>query len=311
MAKHADVALALAGDRVGSPRVKIRKKDIVAFFFLLPFGIPFLLLFVWPVAHGFYLSLTDYHLVKGTNNFVGLRNYINLFLHDPLFLTSLKNTVLFVALNVPGVVIVALGLALLLSYPIKGKALFRAVFVTPYFVSGAAASILFQFMFLPSGLVNYYLGKLGIQPFSLETNTVVAIGVIVLITVWWRVGLCTVVFLAGIEDIPRELYAAARVDGAGSWQCFRHITLPLLRPVMVFVIIIRLIATFSMFDQVYLVTRGGPYGSTRVLLQYLYETGFSYYNLGSASAIGWILFLLILSFSLLQLRYFRLSSAYH
>jgi ABC-type sugar transport system permease subunit len=154
------------------------------------------------------------------------------------------------------------------------------------------------------------LGKFGIQPFSVETSTAVAIGIVVLITVWWRVGLATVVFLAGLQDIPDEFYEAARIDGAGSWQCFRYITLPLLRPVMVFVIIIRLIATFSMFDQVYLVTRGGPYGTTRVLLQYLYETAFSYYNLGYGAAIGWILFFLILFFSLLQIRYFRLSSAY-
>ncbi|MDO8479672.1 MAG: sugar ABC transporter permease [Candidatus Rokubacteria bacterium] len=310
MAQHRDVTLPMTGDKIERRRIKLRTTDILPFLFLLPFAIPFLLLFVWPLLHGFYLSFTDYHLIKGTSNFVGFRNYINLFLHDPVFLTSLKNTLLFVALNVPVVVIVALGLALLLSYPLKGKALFRAVFVTPYFISGAATAILFQFIFLPSGLVNYYLGKLGIQSFSLETSTVVAICVIVLITVWWRVGLATVVFLAGIEDIPDQFYEAARVDGAGSWQCFRYITLPLLRPVMVFVIIIRLIATFSMFDQVYLVTQGGPYGSTRVLLQYLYETAFSYYNLGSGSAIGWILFFLILSFSLFQLRYLRLSSAY-
>jgi multiple sugar transport system permease protein len=291
-------------------RLTIRKKDVIPFVFLLPFGLPFLLLFVGPLLHGFYLSFTDYHLIKGAPKFVGLSNYLNLFLHDPIFLTSLKNTLLFVVLNVPGVVIIALGLAFLLRHPIKGKALFRAAFVTPYFFSGAATAILFQFMFLPSGLVNYYLGKLGIPPFSLQTNTVVAVVGIVVITIWWRVGLATVVFLAGLEDIPEEFYHAARVDGAGPWQCFRYITLPLLRPVMMFVIIIRLIATFSMFDQVYLVTQGGPYGSTRVPLQYLYETAFSYYNLGSGSAIGWILFFLILSFSLLQVKYFRLSSAY-
>lgn len=310
MAKPANVSFPAAGDQVKRRRITIRKRDLLPFIFLLPFSIPFLLLFVWPLLNGLYLTFTNFHLIKGTNTFIGLKNYIDLFLHDDLFLTSLKNTVVFVALNVPGVVIMALGLALMLSYPLRGKALFRAVFVTPYFISGAATAILFQFMFLPSGLVNYYLGKLGIQPFSVETNTLVAVCVVVLITIWWRVGLATVVFLAGLQDIPDELYEAARVDGAGPWHCFRHITLPLLRPVIVFVIIIRLIATFSMFDQVYLVTRGGPYGSTRVLLQYLYETAFSYYNMGLGSAIGWMLFFFILFFSLLQIRYFRLSSAY-
>ncbi len=310
MTPQTNISLPLAVDRIKLRRKRIRKKDLIPFLFLLPFGLPFLLLFVWPLLQGFYLTLTNYHLIKGTNKFVGFQNYLDLFFNDPLFLTSLKNTFIFVVLNVPVVVIISLGLALLLSYPIKGKALFRAVFVTPYFISGAAVSILFQYMFLPSGLVNYYLGKLGIQPFSVETSTVVAIFVVVLITVWWRVGLATVVFLAGLQDIPDEFYEAARIDGAGSWHCFRYITLPLLRPVMVFVIIIRLIATFSMFDQVYLVTRGGPYGSTRVLLQYLYETAFSYYNMGYGAAIGWILFFLILFFSLLQIKYFRLSSAY-
>jgi multiple sugar transport system permease protein len=304
------VARPTAGRRTERGRRAIRTKDIIPFVFLLPFGLPFLLLFVWPLISGFYLSFTDAHLIRGAPKFVGLANYVNLFRHDPVFLTSLKNTLLFVVLNVPSVVAIALGLALLLHRPIKGKALFRAAFVTPYFFSGAATSILFQFMFLPSGLLNYYLGKLGIPTFSLQTNTVVAIVVIVVITIWWRVGLATVVFMAGLEDIPDEFYQAARVDGAGTWQCFRYITLPLLRPVMMFVIIIRLIATFSMFDQVYLVTQGGPYGSTRVPLQYLYETAFSYYNLGSGSAIGWILFFFILVFSLLQVKYFRLSSAY-
>jgi ABC-type sugar transport system permease subunit len=310
MAKHPDVSIPLTVGKVEPRRKKIRKKDIIPFLFLLPFGIPFLLLFVWPLFHGLYITFTDYHLIKGTSNFVGLRNYINLFFHDPLFITSLKNTLLFVVINVPGVVFIALGIALMLSYPIRGRALFRAAFVTPYFISGAAAAILFQFMFLPSGMANYYLGKLGLQPFSVETNATVAICVIFLITVWWRVGLPTVVFLAGIQDIPDEFYEAARVDGAGAWQCFRHITLPLLRPVMVFVVIIRLIFTFSMFDQVYLVTQGGPYGSTRVLLQYLYEKAFSYYDMGTGSAIGWVLFFFILIFSLLQIRYQRLSSAY-
>jgi multiple sugar transport system permease protein len=310
MAKHTDISMPLTVDKVEPRRKKIRKKDIIPFLFLLPFGLPFLLLFVWPLFHGLYITFTNYHLIKGTSNFVGLKNYIDLFFHDPLFITSLKNTLLFVAINVPGVVIIALAIALMLSYPIKGRALFRAAFVTPYFISGAAAAILFQFMFLPSGMANYYLGKLGLQPFSVETNTTIAICVILLITVWWRVGLPTVVFLAGIQDIPDEFYEAARVDGAGAWQCFRYITLPLLRPVMVFVIIIRLIFTFSMFDQVYLVTQGGPYGSTRVLLQYLYEKAFSYYDMGTGSAIGWILFFFILIFSLLQIRYQRLSSAY-
>jgi multiple sugar transport system permease protein len=304
------VARPIAGRRNVRGRGAIRTKDIIPFAFLLPFGLPFLVLFVWPLVSGFYLSLTDAHLIRGAPKFVGLANYVHLLRHDPVFLSSLKNTLLFVVLNVPSVVAIALGLALLLHRPVKGKALLRAAFVTPYFFSGAAASILFQFMFLPSGLVNHYLGKLGIPTFSLQTNTVVAIVVIVVITIWWRVGLATVVFMAGLEDIPDEFYQAARVDGAGPWQCFRYITLPLLRPVMMFVIIIRLIATFSMFDQVYLVTQGGPYGSTRVPLQYLYETAFSYYNLGSGSAIGWILFFLILMFSLLQVKYFRLSSAY-
>ncbi len=305
-----EAALPLPRIRSGGRRFRVRKKHVAPILFLLPFAIPFLALFVWPLIHGFYLSLTDYHLIKGTSNFVGLQNYITLILHDPLFTTSFRNALIFVALNVPCVVAIALGLAMLLRYPMRGRAFFRAAFVAPYFVSGAAASILFQFMFLPSGLVNHYLRGFGFPVVSVQTNTAVAVCVIVLITIWWRVGLATVVFLAGLQDIPDELYDAARIDGAGGWRCFRHITLPLLRPVILFVVIIRLIATFSIFDQVYLVTQGGPYGTTRVPLQYLYETAFSYYNLGLGSAIGWLLFFLILAASLVQVRYFRLSSAY-
>lgn len=286
------------------------RRGLVAYLFLLPFLVPFLVLWVAPIAEGLYLSFTDSSLLEPEARFVGIDNYRRL-VGDESFRGSLGNTLLFVVQNVPVLMIVGLLLALVLNEPLHGRAAIRAAFVAPYLITGSAVAIAWQFMLNPTtGLVNRWLAsaELPSQRWLNEPGT--AMWVVTLITLWWRVGFPLLVILAALQDIPQDLYEAAKIDGASAFQRFRSITLPLITPVLIFVLIIRLIDSFKVFAQVYLVTEGGPFGSTRVVLQYLYERGFQDYQTGYAAAIGWMLFLVILIVTLVQLVVLRRIETY-
>ena len=266
---------------------------------------PFVLFWAVPIVHGLYLSFTNASLTAAEEQVVWLANYQRL-LADPVYRKSLGNTVLFVVENVPVLVVAGLLLALLLNQSMPGLAVIRAAFVAPYLITASAVAIIWQFVLDPTtGLLNAWLADLGLPAQRWLNEPGQAMGAIVLITLWWRVGFPLLVLLAGLQDIPGELFEAATLDGAGAWQRFSRITLPLLAPVLFFVLIIRLIDSFKVFAQVYLVTGVGPVGSTRVLLQYLYEVGFQDLRSGYASAIGWSLFVIILAVTLVQLRFLR------
>jgi ABC-type sugar transport system permease subunit len=281
------------------------RDTLTGYLFLAPFLVPFVLLWLVPIFNGLYLSFTNSNLVLAREDFVGLDNYQRL-LRDEIYLRSLTNTVVFVVENVPLLVAGGLLLALLLNEPLLGRAAIRAAFVAPYLITGSAVAIIWQFVLDPTtGLLNAWLADAGLPGQSWLNQPGQAMWAISLITLWWRVGFPMLVILAGLQDIPRVVYEAASIDGAGALERFRFITLPLLAPVLVFVVVIRLIDSFKVFAQVYLVTAGGPAGSTRVLLQYLYEAGFKDFRVGYAAAIGWSLFLIILAVTVLQLRFFR------
>jgi ABC-type sugar transport system permease subunit len=278
---------------------------LVAWAFLAPFLLPFLLFWILPIVHGLYVSFTNASLTAVQERFVGLENYRRL-LGDPVYRRSLANTVLFVVENVPLLVVGGLLLALLLNRALPGLALIRAAFVAPYLITASAVAIIWQFVLDPTtGLLNVWLAQVGLPAQQWLNEPGQAMGAIVLITLWWRVGFPFLVLLAGLQEIPGELHEAAKLDGAGAWQRFWRITLPLLAPVLFFVLIIRFIDSFKVFAQVYLVTGGGPVGSTRVLLQYLYEVGFQDFRSGYAAAIGWSLFLIILAVTAVQMRLLR------
>jgi multiple sugar transport system permease protein len=282
-----------------------RASRLTPYVFLAPFFALFALIWVLPILHGLYLSLTDASLTTEGERFVGLANYRRL-LGDPVYVRSLGNTVLFVVENVPALVVAGLLLALLLNQSVPARAAIRAAFVAPYLITASAVAIIWQFVLDPTtGLLNAWLLDVGLPTQRWLNEPGQAMGAIVLITLWWRVGFPLLVLLAGLQEIPRELYEAAELDGAGTLQRFWSITLPLLAPVLLFVLIIRLIDSFKVFAQVYLVTGGGPIGSTRVLLQYLYEVGFQDFRSGYAAAIGWSLFLIILAVTAVQLRFIR------
>lgn len=278
----------------------------------LLFAAPFLLLFafMWvvPVVTGFWLSLTDVNVAEGTGGFVGLRNYGAVFT-DPDFLSALGNTALFVVLNVPVLVAAGLLLALMLNQPLVGRGAIRAAFISPYLLTGAAVAIIWQTVLNPiGGNLNQVLGAVGLPEQAWLSNPGEAMGGVVLITLWWRVGFPLLVLLAALQDIPAQLYESAKLDGAGVWQRFRYVTLPAIAPVLMLVVLLRLIDSFKVFEQVFLVTQGGPAGSTRVVLQMLYESGFRDFQTGYASTIGWVLALIILAVTAFQIVLTRRSA---
>jgi len=282
-----------------------RRRLLTAYAFMLPSLAVMALFMFYPLIRAAWLSLTNYSFF-GTSQFIGLGNYTKL-VHDAQFWNDLGNTAYYAAVTTPVSIILALGLALLLNRRgLPGRGILRAAIFLPAVVSLAVAAIPFRLMFTPSiGLVTYWLGAIGIHASDWLNSTTLAMPAVIIVGIWKDVGFYMVIYLAGLQTIPREFYEAARIDGASTWQRFRRITLPLLNNTTMFVTIIALIASFQAFDQIYVMTQGGPAFSTETLVMLIYRQGFQNFSMGYASAIGYVLVLIILLFSLLQMRYFN------
>ena len=290
-------------------RLLSEQSPLYALLYLAPFLILFLTFHVYPIFYGLYVSLTSWDLLTPPR-WVGLANYLNL-THDSLFLTSLRNTALFVLLDVPLAIGVPLGLALLVNEHMPGRTIFRSAFVTPLMISAASVGVLWQWIYNPAlGLINYYAQLVGLPEQHWLTQAGWATFAIVITTVWWTSGFNLVLFLAGLQNIPEHLYDAAKVDGAGAWALFRNITLPGLRPTMLFVTVTTIIGAFRVFVQVLVMTNnsGGPFDSTRTVVMHLYQTGFQFFRMGGAAAIAWVLFMIILVFTIVQFQIQRRSA---
>lgn len=272
---------------------------------MLPSLVIMALFMFYPLIRAAWLSLTNYSFF-GASQFIGLGNYTRL-LHDPQFWGDLGNTVYYAAVTTPVSVVLALGLALLLNRRgLPARGILRAAIFLPAVVSLAVAAIPFRLMFTPSiGLITYWLGAIGIHATDWLGSTTLAMPAVIIVGIWKNVGFYMVIYIAGLQTIPREFYEAARIDGATTWQRFRLITLPLLNNTTMFVTIIALIASFQAFDQIYVMTQGGPAFSTETLVMLIYRQGFENFSMGYASAIGYVLVLIILLFSLLQIRFFN------
>jgi multiple sugar transport system permease protein len=231
-------------------------------------------------------------------------NYADLF--DPgslvfdRFWNAMQATGIFTVLSVPLLIVVPLGVALAMNQRFVGRNLFRAVYFAPYVLGVAVVAVMWRFLLDNNiGLVNYYLGRLGLPDDIAWTTSVPAAWVaLVGVTVWWTLGFNAVIYLAGLQDIPRELYEAAEVDGANAWQKFRNVTLPGLRPVLSFVTMITIIASANMFGQSYLMTEGAPGTETRTAIYQIAETGLRNYQMGSAAAMSYVLTLVLMLTSL-------------
>jgi multiple sugar transport system permease protein len=275
--------------------------------FVLPGLLLIGIFFALPVLGAFALSFTDFDIYSigepGSTRFVGLQNYIDLF-QAPLFLTALKNTFYFVIVGGPLNAAIALGAALLVNAKaVRFKPFFRSALFAPWVTTLVAVALVWRYIYHPQyGILNALLGLFGIGPVDWLGSTTWSMPSIILLSVWKNFGYNMLIFLAGLQSIPEELYEAARLDGASAWQQFRHVTLPMLGPTFVFVGIVTMIASFQIFSEPYVMTQGGPLKSTLTLVLYMYEEGFRWWRLGTAAAIAVILFLLTLAGTMIQFR---------
>ncbi len=238
----------------------------------------------------------------GRMRFLGVDNYRTI-ATDPTFWQALVNTVVLTAVTVPLGIVTGLGAALLLNKVMPARALFRALVYVPVVISGVAAGIIWLRLFDPLiGLLNQLLTSVGLPEIDWQGNGLAAMVSVVIVTTWQGVGFGMVVYLAGLQGIPAELYEAGAVDGAVGWRRFWHITWPLLRPTTFFLVVYSVIGSFQVFDVVYVLTRGGPGTSTTFLVQYAYDQGFNQRRQGYAAAIGVILYVIVLAFTVLQWR---------
>jgi ABC-type sugar transport system permease subunit len=281
-----------------------RKRTRAAWGFLSPAVVILAVFVLYPMAHAATTSFTNASLF-GASKWVGLANYRHL-LHDPHFKTALVNTVLYAVVTTPISVLLALGVALLLNSRIPARGLFRAAIFFPFVASLAIASIAWSFILDPQvGIVSVWLSDVGVSIGQGVRDPSWAMPAVMLVGIWRNVGFFMVMYLAGLQSIPRELQEAAYVDGAGPVKRFRYLTLPLLSNTTMFVTIIAAIFAFQSFDQIYVMTSGGPFFKTETLVMMIYNTGFQDYNLGYASAMSWVLVAIILVISLTQLRVFN------
>jgi len=283
-----------------------RRDAFVGILFILPFLVLYLIFTFLPILQGFWISLHRWDVIGTNITFVGTRNY-EILLNDKLFWSSLEHTLFFAVLAGPGLVIVGLALALILNQNIRGIGIFRTIFYMPNILSVTVVGLVFARVFAPAenGFVNATIASLGGEPVSWLLDANMAMPTVAFTKVWWSVGFNMLIFLAGLQDIPQSLYDAAEVDGAGRWASFRHVTLPGLRRPMLFVIVLQVIASVQVFPLIDVLTGGGPAGSTRPLVMYLFERAFDDWRLGYGSAIAFVLFIFLFSISILQIWFFN------
>jgi multiple sugar transport system permease protein len=278
-----------------------------AWLFVAPALGLFAVFFVVPVLAGFLLSLTDFDIysIGALENarFVGLANYAWL-LRSPEFWNALGNTLYFVGVGAPLSVLVSLAAALLLSAKlVRARSLFRTIYFVPVVTTLVAVAIVWRYLYHPRyGLLNAALGWFGIAPIDWLGDPQWAMPAVILLAVWRTFGYNMLIIVAGLQSIPDELYEAAAIDGAGSWRRFLHVTMPGLAPTFVFVSVTTMIGFFQLFAEPYVMTQGGPLRATASIVLLLYEEGFRWWRMGVAAAIAFVLFLITLAGTLIQLR---------
>jgi sn-glycerol 3-phosphate transport system permease protein len=256
----------------------------------------------WPIVYNAYLSLTDWNMIAARPTFVGLANYVRT-LTDPAFHQTLWVTVAFTGLVVAGSLVIGLALAVLLNQPLAGRGIVRTLSFAPHVLSGAAVATLWLFIFDPGyGLVRALLDPIGITAPDLVNSSDGALFGLVIVYLWKNVGFAALIYLTGMQSLPRELDEAAVLDGAGSWTRFRRVTLPQLRPITFFLLITTVIGTFQAFDVIAVMTGGGPGDATTTLSWAIYSEGFEAFDAGRAATLSIIMFVLLLIVTAVQAR---------
>lgn len=281
-------------------------RTTAAWIFLSPAMTVIGIFFVLPVLAAFVLSFTDFDIYALGNwdyiRFIGFQNYARI-LETPLFWKALKNTFYFVLVGGPLSVAVSLGTALMLDSKLaKFKSFYRTVYFLPVVSSLIAVAIVWRYLYHPAhGLLNYFLSLFGVSPIDWLGDPDLAMPAIILMAVWKNFGYNMLIFIAGLQNIPDDLYEAAHLDGASWWQQFTDITLPMLKPTTVFVVMITVIGYFQLFAEPYVMTQGGPLNATTSIVLLMYEQGFRWWNMGYAAAIAFVLFAIILIFTIIQM----------
>jgi len=278
-----------------------RRNFLIGFLFASPWILGFLLWTVYPVAASFYYSFMRYDILRPAR-YIGLANYKDMLFNDELFRIVIANTFFFVALGVPFGVATAFLLAILLNNNIKLRPLYRTIFFLPAIVPAIATAEVWRWVYNPQwGLINATLRSWGLATIPWLSSPTLAKPSLLIIHGWAQ-GTAMVIFLAALQDVPRSLYDAALVDGANRWQRFRHITIPMTSPAILFVALTSLIGMFQYFTLGWLLTQGAPNNSTEFYSMYLYRNAFRFFKMGYASAMAWLLFLIVVTITLVLFR---------
>ncbi|MFC9669785.1 MULTISPECIES: carbohydrate ABC transporter permease [unclassified Streptomyces] len=278
--------------------------------FIAPFLVVFALFLVVPLVWGLWMSFTNSSLTgRGDSTFVGFGNYAEA-LTDSKMWETIGHTVLFTVMSTVPLVVFALVMALLVHAGLPGQWLWRLAFFAPYLLTSAViwqvGLLLFQ---TDSGMLNTFLNAIGLDGVGWLVEERYAMWSVVLITVWWTVGFNFLLYLAALQSVPDQLYEAAAIDGAGAWRRLWSITIPQLHRTTALITVLQVLASLKVFDQIFLLTKGGPDGSTRPVLEYIFDTGFTGYRLGYAAAMSYIFFALLLILSIGQLKFFSRKEA--
>jgi multiple sugar transport system permease protein len=286
---------------------RLMRKNWSAYLFLSPWFILFIIFTVFSVSFSFYLSFHEWNIVEATKNFVGLDNYIRLF-KDDKFYQSLWNTLLFTGFGVPLGMASGLLVALLLNTKVKFQGIFRTLFYVPVITPLVVSSIIWKWLYQGDyGLLNYYLIKFGIIKEKLLwlADPDLAMPSLIIMGIWMGTGGVMILYLAGLQGIPEEIYDAAKVDGANGLQRLLFITIPLLAPTTFYILITSVIGSFQSFAHIYIMTNGGPLNRTTVIGYYIYLKGFRHFEMGYASAMAYILFAIIFTLTIIQMKFVK------
>ncbi len=295
--------MATRGLVLPKPKFNVNRYSRAGFSFVLPAILLFAAFIFLPMIYAFWISLQKWDILKPPT-FVGMANYQAL-AADPVFHSAIRNTLYYILGSVPAGIVLSLILALLLNQQLRLRYFFRSALFLPVVTSMVAVGLLWRYMFASEyGVLNYVLSLLGIPTQNWLVDPRLAMPAVIIASIWRQAGYNMMIFLAGLQGIPDHLYEAAAIDGAGRWSTFWRITLPLLRPTTLFVVVMSIINSFRSFEMIYVMTGGGPSFDTQVLVLYLYREAFQMLRMGVASAAAYVLFVILMVLTILQMRFF-------
>ncbi|MBI5144340.1 MAG: sugar ABC transporter permease [Candidatus Omnitrophica bacterium] len=288
----------------------------MSYIFIAPAVLLFLIFVVGPLIASFYWSFTEYNGIHAPK-WVGLSNYKTIFFDDPRFWKAIRNTIFYSVGVIPSGVVLSLILAIAVDQQIKGKNFFRVIYFIPSVTSVIALSVIWKWIFAGGkyGLFNYFLILIGLKPIDWLMSPGWTLPAIMIMSIWAGVGYNMILFLAGLQTIPTTVYEAAEIDGANIWDKFRHITLPLLKPTMVFAVIMGFIVSFQVFERIYIMTEtefgiGGVLDSALTVVAYLYDIGFRKFQMGYAAALGYIIFVAVFTITIINIKFVKSKVEY-